>query len=285
MKRVLVTGSSGFVGSHLVSSLNLKGYDIVRFSRKEKKNVLNTLDFENIGDIDIVFHLAAIANVPLSWEIPKDVLETNIMGTLNVLSFAKKKKAKIIFANSYVYGVPQYLPIDEKHPLSAENPYAVSKISAESLCQIYSKRFGLSVTSFRFFNIYGPGQAENMVISQMIKQLKSEGGITIMDSKPKRDFVFIDDVVKAYILAAESNSNGFEIFNIGSGRSFSIKEIANNLLNIAGVNPDKLLDNNHPRPNDIAETLADITKAKNVLHWEPMVSFQDGLERTFNTLV
>ncbi|QQG43495.1 MAG: GDP-mannose 4,6-dehydratase [Candidatus Daviesbacteria bacterium] len=281
MEKILITGSHGFVGQHLAAGL--RGRDIVEFNLSQGKDVTKKQDFDNLpSDIATVIHLAAIANVPLSWEKPEEVLKVNLLGTLNVLEFARKVKAKVIFAASYLYGIPQKLPITEEHPLSAENPYGLSKLSAEALCRIYSGRYDIPVISLRFFNIYGPGQAENMVISQMIGELKRDGKVTILDGRPKRDFVYISDVVSAYLKALEAGNTGFDAINIGSGESYSIAEIARKLIQAAGLDEASLIDKHEERPNDIPETLADISQAKRKLGWEPKMNIDEGLKLTLS---
>lgn len=281
-RRVLVTGSSGFVGKHLVDRLQEDRFKVIPFSQTEGQDVTSMGDFSNLPPVDVVFHLAAIASVPLSWEKPQQVLDVNLGGTANVLEYARKVGSRVIYANSYPYGIPQYLPTDEDHPTSAANPYGISKLAAEDLCRVYADRYQLVVTSLRFFNIYGPGQSEKMIISQMIRELKRDGKITILDGTPKRDFVFIADAVDAYIKAMEKQTSRFSIYNIGSGISISIREVAEMLIRIAKIDGAEIIDKREKRPNDIPETLADISKASRELDWQPTVSLKEGLHITFN---
>lgn len=280
MEKILITGSSGFVGKHLVNGLREK--NLVEFNLSDGKDVTKKQDFDDLpSDITTIIHLAAIANVPLSWEKPGEVLRTNIHGTLNVLEFARQVGARVIFASSYLYGIPKRLPITEEQPLSAENPYGLSKLSAEYLCQMYSKKYGIPVISLRFFNIYGPGQAESMLIAQMITELRKDRRVTIFDGRPKRDFVYISDVVTAYQKALASRQEGFNVYNIGSGESYSVREVAEKLIKLAGLDESVLVDKHEERPNDIPETLADISKAKTESGWEPAISIDEGLRLTW----
>lgn len=281
-KIILVTGSSGFVGKHLVDRLQEDRFKVIPFSRTEGQDVTSMDDFSNLPPVDVVFHLAAIASVPLSWEKPQQVLSVNSVGTANVLEYARKVGSRVIYANSYPYGIPQYLPTDEDHPTVAENPYGISKLAAEDLCRVYASRYQLVVTSLRFFNIYGPGQSEKMIISQMISKLKRDGKITVLDGSPRRDFVFIADAVNACIKAMQKQISGFSIYNIGSGTSISIKEVAEMLIRIAKIEGVEIIDKKEQRPNEIPETRADISQARRELNWQPTVSLKEGLQITFN---
>lgn len=281
-KRVLVTGSSGFVGKHLVDRLKEDGFKVIPFSRTEGQDVTSMDDFLDLSPVDVIFHLAAIANVPLSWENPQQVLNVNLGGTANVLEFARRGGSRVIYANSYPYGTVQHLPTNEEQPTSAENPYGISKLAAEDLCRVYATRYQLTITSLRLFNIYGPGQSERMIISQMIRELKEDGKITVLDGSPKRDFVFIADVVDAYIKAMEKQTRGFSIYNIGSGTSISIRKVAEMLARIAQIKGVEIIDKKEQRPNEIPETRADISKARSKLNWQPTVSLKEGLQITFD---
>ncbi len=276
---VLVTGVGGFLGSHLLPKLE-KNFRVVAAPPSDKLDIRDRDKVVKLPEAQFVIHLAGIANVPLSWEDPERVISINTIGTANILDYCVKNKASLIYPSSYAYGSPEYLPTDEKHPVKAENPYAVSKLAAESLCEVYHKKYGLNVIILRLFNVYGPGQSEEMVIPKIILGLINRNSVEVQTGKPKRDMVFVSDVVEAFLLALRGK-NGLTIYNVGSGKSYSIKEIAMKLIEISGKK-SKFTDKRIPRPNDILETLANISKIQTELGWKPKVNIDEGLEKTYS---
>jgi UDP-glucose 4-epimerase len=283
-ERVLVTGGTGFIGSHLVKRLNdLRA--TVGFLEKDGKRI-DIRDWDSIKDSEdanIVYHLAAIANVPYSFQNPRETLEVNITGTLNILEFCRLKDIKkMIFTSSYVYGTPQYLPIDEKHPLSPLNPYAESKVIGEELCRGYSRDYDIDCTVLRPFNIYGEGQRKGNLIPDIIGQLK-KGKIELKDPEPKRDLLYIGDLIEGFIGAGKSDVSGFEIFNLGYGKSYSVKDIVDKIIDIYGKKAEVHYSKER-RKHEIMDTVAGIDKAKKMLEWEPKVDISEGLRITLKNL-
>jgi UDP-glucose 4-epimerase len=281
-KRVLVTGSSGFIGKYLVDELKRQDADVLTLAEHDGRRI-DIRDQQRvkgitneIRNIDIVYHLAAITSVPFSFENPGETYEVNVLGTLNILELCRLCNAEsIVFASSYVYGQPQYMPIDEEHPLQPTNPYARSKILGEELCRAYNTDFGLKCIILRPFNIYGVGQNKNFLIPSIIAQLRY-GKIELKDSDPKRDFIYISDIIDAYIKAGEFKGD-FEVFNIGYGKSYSVKEITEKIVQLYGKDV-KINYKNERRKNEIMDTVADIRKAKEKLGWEPSVDIDAGLK-------
>ena len=280
-KRILVTGSSGFVGKNLVEELKRQDADVLtltdhdgrRIDIRDQQRVMRIIN--KIRNIDIVYHLAAITSVPFSFENPGETYDVNVLGTLNILELCRSCNAdKIVFASSYVYGQPQYLPIDEKHPLQPTNPYARSKILGEELCRAYNTDFGVKCIILRPFNIYGVGQNKNFLIPSIIAQLRY-GKIELKDPEPKRDFIYISDVIDAYIKAGEFKGN-FDVFNIGYGKSYSVKEIVDKIIYLYGKDV-KVKYSGERRKNEIMDTIANIKKAKEKLGWKPSVEIDNGL--------
>lgn len=275
--KIAITGSSGFVGKKLVLALKKGNDEIVEIDIMSGTDITNIKDCERIPSFDVLVHLASKIFVPDSYKVPGEFYFTNYIGTLNMLELCRKNNARFIFASSYVYGIPKYLPIDEEHPVNAFNPYADSKIQGEYLCKSYHKFFNVKTVIVRPTNIYGQGQSDNFLISSIINQAKT-GKIILQDSKPRRDYIHIDDVVSAYLKIIGSHDLDFEIFNIGYGRSYSVKEITDTV--------NKLFDNKLEvyfseleRPNEVPDTRADIRKAKRMLKWEPEVSLVDGIKK------
>ena len=287
-KRILVTGSSGFVGKNLVEELKRQDADVLtltdhdgrRIDIRDQQRVEAIINKIRNIDIDIVYHLAAITSVPFSFENPGETYDVNVLGTLNILELCRSCNAdKIVFASSYVYGQPQYLPIDEKHPLQPTNPYARSKILGEELCRAYNTDFGVKCIILRPFNIYGVGQSKNFLIPSIIAQLRY-GKIELKDPEPKRDFIYISDVIDAYIKAGEFNGD-FDVFNIGYGKSYSVKEIVDKIIYLYGKDV-KVKYSGERRKNEIMDTIADIKKAKEKLGWKPSVEIDNGLSNLLN---
>jgi nucleoside-diphosphate-sugar epimerase len=181
-----VTGSRGFVGTHLVHILKSKGISVLEISRTASS--IDVTDWEQVQTIpvkDVLFHLAGVTNVQESFERPRDVYHTNCTGTLNMLEWRRIIEIKrVVYASTFVYGVPEYLPVDEMHPVAPNNPYSQSKLMGEELYEAYCRDHGLNVTILRFFNIYGPGQSGNFLVPHILQQLSS-GYVLIGDPYPK----------------------------------------------------------------------------------------------------
>lgn len=279
-----ITGSTGFIGSHLIVKLREVGINIFEISRSASQiDITSWEQVKNIPAQEVLFHMAGVTNISLSFEKPHYVYVNNVVGTLNMLEWCRKNDVKkMVFLSTFVYGVPQYLPVDEEHPAAPTNPYSTSKLIAEEICQAYCRDYGLNIAVLRLFNVYGPGQKPDFVIPRIIEQLPT-GKVQLGASAPKRDFVYVDDVVDSIVSASLSEINGFEIFNIGSGISFSIKEIAAELSSLyfeatgnkVSVNYSDVL-----KKGDVADTVANIEKAKRVLNWNPKIDIKTGLLKT-----
>jgi UDP-glucose 4-epimerase len=283
--KIIVTGGTGFIGTHLVERLNSIGADIIYFTKGEERIDIRNWDSvnENEGG-DILFHLAAIANVPYSWKNPRETLEINTLGTLNLLEFCRLKDIKkMIFISSYVYGRPQNIPIDENHPISPLNPYAESKVIGEEMCRGYSRDYGINCLVLRPFNIYGEGQRKGNLIPDIIGQL-NQGKIELKDPEPKRDFLYIGDLIGGFISAGESDITGFEIFNLGFGKSYSVKDIVDRIVKIYGKQIEVNYTNER-RKHEIMDTVAGIGKAQKMLNWSPQIDIEEGLKFTLRNSI
>ena len=283
-KSILVTGASGFIGSHLSVELKKQGADVLPLTDQDG-NSIELRDWRKLkkyvgklGKVDLVYHLAAQLFVPYSFENPRDVYEVNVLGTLNVLELCRLYNIqKIVFPSSYVYGHPQYLPIDEGHPVNPNNPYARSKVIGEALCKAYHEDYNLNCTILRSFNIYGEGQGDRFLIPSIIKQLES-GRIEIKDPEPRRDYLYISDAIEAFVKAGEYSNAEFDVFNIGSGTSYSVAEVVSKVLKSWGREAE--VDyRGRRRVGEIVDVVANIQKAREKLRWKPHISLEQGLSK------
>jgi len=289
MKQIVITGHNGFLGSNLLLKLISEKYDITGISKTIKKNNLIKQIKRNILDIkesDIVknsciIHLAAITNVAYCEKYPEECYKVNAIATQKILEIARKKNCSLIYpSTSHVYAIPHKLPIKEAHPTNATSVYSESKISGEKLCETYSKSYGLNISVLRLFSTYGPKNSEYKVESRIITQLLSNRPIKIGNLFPKRDFVYIDDVIRAFQTVMK-NLKGFNTYNVGSERSYSIQEICNILKKLSGKKNPIIVDKKKLRKNDIKNVVSDCSKIKK-LGWKPKISINKGLELTLN---
>lgn len=306
-KRVLVTGSGGFVGSHLVEHLIDHGYQVRCFLRytsrtnygwledlpKGKKEKLEIVAGDirdadavskSIENIDIIFHLAALVGIPYSYIHPREVIETNLMGTFNVLMAGRAKNVKrtIHISTSEVYGTAQYVPIDEDHILQGQSPYAASKIAAEKLVESFYATYGLPATVIRPFNIYGPRQSARAVIPTIIAQIIESSEVRLGNITPTRDFTYVSDTVRAFIKAAECDLAIGETLNVGSNFEISIADLVEK---IAGLLNKKVriiqeAERDRPQKSEVQRLWADNARAYQILNWRPLISLDKGLEKT-----
>ena len=276
MTKIFVTGSRGFIGTQLIKQL--KNFEVITDSINSKKIDLKKMDeLIQIESSDIVIHLAAKTQKGRSWN---EYFDNNVIGTQNILEYCIQKKVKkIIFLSSYVYGNPKYLPIDENHPISPHNDYTKSKFIAEQLCKKYAKEFNLNVVILRPFNIFGETLDEGFLISNLINSLNNNKIVTITNELSKRDFLFIQDLIDLILKIIEYDFK-FEIFNVGSGKSYSFKQIVEMIEKIS--NKKLKLEFNYDEENCIKNIVADISKISDKIGWKPNISFDDGIQRCYN---
>jgi UDP-glucose 4-epimerase len=276
--KILITGYSGFIGSYLLKRLNQTQHELVLADIANGTDICDWQQVKQFEGIDVLVHLANLTFVPASYENPKKFYETNYLSTLNMLELCRLNDSKLVFFSSYVYGHPHYQPIDENHPIEAFNPYSQTKVICESLCEGYNRDFNIPITVFRPFNIYGKGQNPDFLIPTIIDKAK-KGKIVIKDDRPKRDYIHVDDIVEAIATAIESVNNGKSInfYNLGSGVSYSVKEIVEMVRGFFDSEIEYLCTN-EIRSNEVLDTVADISKIKTELHWQPKISILDGLK-------
>lgn len=308
MKKILLTGADGFIGSHLLEKLISNNYNVkalVQYNSfnsfgwidhidkrllKKTEVVLGDLrDPENINkitkDCSVVLHLGALISIPYSYSAVSSYLDTNVRGTLNILECCKKMNGKLKMihtSTSEVYGSAKYVPIDENHPLQAQSPYAATKIAADKLAESFYKSFDLPITTIRPFNAFGPRQSNRAVIPSIINQIYNEKSFVKIGSLyPKRDFNYVSDICNAYLSAIKKDNIYGETFNIGSGYEISIDSLLKTLFKISGVTKEIITDEIKIRPkkSEVDRLLADNKKAKKFLNWSPKFSGKKGLTK------
>lgn len=278
---ILITGSSGFIGKALFRRMSEEGVSLLKLN-SDNGGICNKKNFATLVDqpISHVFHLASKTNVPESWVYPEEFLKTNLLGTKNVLDFCQKRSIPLTYVSAYIYGSQNILPIDETRSPNLSNPYAQSKRLAEELCLFYQLAYALPVTIVRPFNVYGPGQADTFLIPTIISQAAKSNLVTLKTLKPRRDFIFISDLIEAlYVIYARRTSH--KVYNIGSGKSYSVSEVAHKIVKIMGT-PKKIVGTDEERANEIDDCYADISKIKAELGWQPKVSLDQGLRLTLD---
>lgn len=289
MKKILVTGHNGFLGSHLTEELS-KRFEIIGLSNNQTRNsnikqikkdirIIKTSDLPK--DISHIIHLAALTDIQYCQKHPTKCFEVNVMGTQHLLEIARKLNSKFIFlSTSHVYGFPKTLPIDEKHTVKPTSIYSASKIAAEVICESYSKLYDIDCDVLRIFSVYGPNSPPHLVTSKIMSQILTTNMLELGNIHSKRDFIFVKDVISAISLIMKK-SNGFNIYNVGSGKSHSILELCNVLGGFTEKNISIKSKNSLLRKTDINDIFSNSSKMHK-LGWRSNTSFQDGLKITFD---
>ncbi len=306
--RILVTGAGGFIGSHLTERLVQKGYDVRAFIRYNSQGRWGWLeespykdqievymgdirDLDSVRDavkgVDIIFHLAALIGIPYSYKSPLAYIRTNIEGTYNVLEAALDEGCSRVVhtSTSEVYGTAQYVPIDEKHPLHAQSPYAATKIAADQLALSYYRSFDLPVVVARPFNTYGPRQSARAIIPTVITQvLKGLHEIKLGNLSPTRDFNYVQDTVSGFLAVAFTEHVEGEVINIGSGIEISIGNLVQLISKITGIEISIMQDEQRvrPRKSEVERLLCDNNKIKKLTDWKTEYSLETGLKETID---
>lgn len=308
MTKVLVTGADGFIGSHLTEMLYNKGYVVKALSQYNSFNNWGWLESVNCKkeieilngdirdpdfckhiskDVDIIFHLAALIAIPFSYIAPNSYAETNIIGTLNICQAAKENRVSRLIhtSTSEVYGTAKYVPIDENHPLQPQSPYSATKIAADAMAMSFYNSFNLPVTIVRPFNTYGPRQSARAVIPTIITQIASGAKeIKLGDISPTRDFNYVEDCCRAFIMLAEIDETIGETINVGSNTEISIGDIFKLIkeLMLSDVTFINKSERNRPEKSEVFRLWCDNKKIIDLIDYKPQTNIQEGLKKTIN---
>ncbi|HTA40616.1 MAG TPA: SDR family NAD(P)-dependent oxidoreductase [Candidatus Acidoferrales bacterium] len=304
---VLVTGAGGFIGSHLAERLVELGADVRAFVHYNALGTHGWLDTSPLaskmtvvaGDVcdresvrsamegvDTVFHLAALIAIPYSYRAPSSYVRTNVEGTMNVVQSARELGVRRVIhtSTSEVYGTARYVPIDEAHPLHGQSPYSATKIGADKIAESYYCSFEVPVVTVRPFNTFGPRQSARAVIPTIVTQVLSGETVRLGALRPTRDFNFVSNTVDGFVAAAESDAAVGETINLGTGREISIGDLAELIERLAGrpLRVETDAQRMRPEASEVERLLADVSKAKRLLNWEPRVTLEDGLQQTID---
>ena len=306
-KKVLVTGAGGFIASHLVEHLVREGAQVRGFVRYNSRNDLGMLKWlapeilsqieimqgdlrdneavrNAVRGMDTVFHLGALIAIPYSYVNPREVIDVNIMGTLNVLMAARDFGTRRVVhtSTSEVYGTAQYVPIDEKHPLQGQSPYSASKIGADRIAESFYRSFETPVVTLRPFNTFGPGQSMRAVIPTIIVQALTRDEVKLGSLEPSRDFTFAKDTANGFVKVAEAEGVLGEEINLGNDNTIRIGDLAEKIFKIIGKTPKIVADPQRVRPgkSEVMKLWASNEKAKHMIGWEPRISLDEGLRDT-----
>jgi NAD dependent epimerase/dehydratase len=302
-RRVLVTGGCGFIGSHLVEALLAAKAQVVvlgRYNSRSDRGFLEDLDDPRLevrlGDVadqrftrelargvDTIFHLAALIGIPYSYHAPSQYVATNVGGTLAVLEAARDAGVRRVVhtSTSETYGSAQYTPIDERHPAVGQSPYAATKIAADKLAESYFLSFGLPVVTLRPFNTYGPRQSLRAILPALMVQAMFSDEIVVGSLEPIRDMNYVEDTVRGFLQVAAAPGVEGEAFNIGSGVSYTIRQLLDSVREVTGSDKPVRQDAERVRPpaSEVRELLCDYSKAANVFGYAPTWTLRAGLER------
>jgi len=307
-KKVLVTGADGFIGSHLLEHLIEEGFQVKAFVYYNSfnswgwldtlpKEVLNKIEIFTgdvrdpngvrtaVKGVDIIYHLAALIAIPYSYHSPDSYVDTNVKGTLNILQAARDFNIErvIVTSTSEVYGTALYVPIDEKHPKQGQSPYSASKIGADAMADSFFRSFDLPVTIVRPFNTFGPRQSARAVIPTIITQLLAGATeIKLGALHPTRDLLFVKDTVKGFVEISNSSQTIGQEINIATQQEISIKDLAQNIINIINPNAKIISDDVRLRPekSEVERLLGSAEKIKSLTKWEPSFNLEQGLQQT-----
>jgi len=310
-RSVLVTGAGGFIGSHLAEALARAGASVrafVRYTSRGDHGWLEAGDPEVVrelevyrGDLanpeavagaisnrDVVLHLGALIPIPYSYLHPREFVTANVTGTLNVLEAARRADVGRIvhISTSEVYGTATRIPIDEDHRLHPQSPYAATKVGADQLALSYQRSFGTPVVIARPFNTYGPRQSARAVIPTIVTQALARETIELGSTDTTRDFLYVGDTVAGIMRCGAAEGIEGEVINLGTGVEVSIAEVVRRVLSLTQRDVPVALDDDRLRPPDseVERLVADTTKARKLLDWEPEVELDEGLRRTIDWL-
>ena len=291
MKKILITGATGFIGNYLIPELT-KDHKITGISKNKRKSLKN---FTTIN-LDItksnlkmknkftdIIHMAAYSDVAFCNQNPTKCYELNAESTQKMLEVARKNDSKMVLvSSSHVYGNPRKKSILENSSCNPLTHYASSKRISEILCETYSKTYGLDIQVARIFSVYGPKSPKSNLIFNIINQMINNSKVVLGNTSPKRDFIFISDVISGLLEIINSRKKGFEIYNIGSGNSVSIKNLVDNCFKLSTKKLKSITSKEKTRKNEIMHIQANISKMKKDFNWETEISLKKGLEITYN---
>lgn len=278
METALITGSSGFVGRHLTKALEEKGIKVIKFSRSINRQLTRPEDFAALPPVDTVFHLGAISGYKDCNENTRLAYEVNVLGTVNVLEYCRRVKAKLVFPSTYVYGAPYETYKQEPDPAQPMTHYSFTKWLGEELCRFYSRTFKINTLILRTANVYGAGQSKIYLIPIIAEHLKTNQTLHLTKPDIERSFIYIEDLIKAYIKLAQAPTLPGDVYNVSFGRATTIATLLKTVEKVTGKTV-KVSYSGQGRPHEINLNRMNIAKIKQVIDWEPEVNLEAGLKK------
>jgi NAD dependent epimerase/dehydratase len=307
--RVVVTGAGGFIGSHLIERLVRSGAEATAYLRYNSRSERGLIDscaeevrthiqvvFGDLRDADsvrrtlrgaeVVFHLGALVGIPYSYESPRQYVDVNVVGTLNVLEAVHEGEVPRLVhtSTSEVYGTPVYTPIDEKHPLQGQSPYSATKIGADKIVESFWRTYDLPVATLRPFNTYGPRQSARAILPTIIRQALTQSTIRLGSLEPIRDMNFVSDTVDGFLGIARCDAAIGKVVNVGSGRGLNVGEMVEGVGKVLGKKLHVVTEAQRVRPpnSEIEALIADSSQARQLFGWRPRTTFEEGLRATID---
>jgi UDP-glucose 4-epimerase len=285
--KILVTGANGFIGKHLCKRLTENGFNIADGKSSSYQRPLDVTDLGQLAsacrNVDTVIHLAGRTSIKSSLRDPYKTYYINYIGALNLVEASRLMDVnRLINVSTFVYGQSHHIPINERHRINPHSPYTKSKLLAEMICQYYSSDFDIDVVTLRPFQIYGPGARPDSYVPSVIQQIASKGEVLLNGKNVRRDFLFVDDFVNLIVAILNNFPNGYNVYNVGFGKSHALEKIAKILANLMSKRIKINYDEAYPGPSG-SDMRADITKVSEAFRWKPRVTIKEGMRYTLDS--
>lgn len=283
MKKVLITGSNGFIGQHISAKLKQQNIEVIEFCRQNGQDLINPQDFDQLPPVDTVFHLAAVSGYKNAKESLNTTYQVNVLGTINALEYCRRVKAKMILSSTYVYSQPYEKTKTENNPLQPTTHYSFSKFLGEECCRFYARTYKVNTLVIRTANVYGPKQDEIYIVPVIATHLLAGKELILTKPTVERSFIYIDDLVYAYIKLAQYPTKPGEAFNVGPDKPTKIADLVN-LIEKVGNKKAKIIYTGADRPYEADKNRVSTNKIKTTLNWKPKISLETGLKLYLQSL-
>lgn len=278
MKKALITGSGGFIGQHLIKVLKAQSFEVIEFSQKNGQDITKKDDLLKIDSVDYVFHLAAVSGYKTSNQDVSLAYKVNVLGTVNVLEYCKQNLAKLIFPSTYVYDQPYTEIKKETDPVKPTTHYSMTKWLGEELCRFYARVFKVNSLILRTANVFGLGQEDIYIVPVVLNHIIKAQALELTKPEVERSFIYIDDLIKAYVKLALAETKPGEVFNVGPRHPTSLKQLVKTIETVTGKK-GKVRFSGKDRPYEVDKNRVNINKLKSKLDWQPEIDLKTGLRK------